>query len=60
MSNIDFADNGGRRLQVDKRQFSYAGCIPERRSGKERRSGLDRREILMQKVKNERRLVFTK
>jgi len=36
-------DNGGRRLVVDRRQFSYTLHIPERRSGKERRSGLDRR-----------------
>ena len=36
-------DNGGRRLGVDRRQFSYFMHIPERRSGKERRSGLDRR-----------------
>jgi len=36
-------DNGGRRLGIDRRQFSYTMHIPERRSGKERRSGLDRR-----------------
>jgi hypothetical protein len=36
-------DNGGRRLGLDRRQFSYFIHIPERRSGKERRSGLDRR-----------------
>jgi len=36
-------DNGGRRLGVDRRQFSYLTHIPERRSGKERRSGSDRR-----------------
>lgn len=36
-------DNGGRRLGVDRRQFSYTLHIPEHRSGKERRSGLDRR-----------------
>ena len=37
-------DNGGGRLRVDRRQFSYTLHIPERRSGKERRSGLDRRQ----------------
>jgi hypothetical protein len=58
MSYIDFADNGGRRLRSDERQFSYTGCIPERRSGKERRSGLDRRETLMQRASNERRSTF--
>jgi hypothetical protein len=36
-------DNGGRRLGVDRRQFSYFIHISERKSGKERRSGLDRR-----------------
>jgi len=36
-------DNGGRRLGIDRRQFSYTMHIPERRSGKERRSGFDRR-----------------
>ena len=37
-------DNGGRRCGVDRRQFFYAGHVPERRSGEERRSGKDRRE----------------
>ena len=37
-------DNGGRRLRIDRRQFSYTMHIPERRSGKERRNGLDRRQ----------------
>jgi hypothetical protein len=36
-------DNGGRRLGVDRRQFSYNSHIPERKSGKELRSGRDRR-----------------
>ena len=36
-------DNGGRRSDIERRQFSYSGHIPERRSGKERRSGNDRR-----------------
>jgi hypothetical protein len=37
-------DNGGRRSDMERRQFLYNGHIPERRSGKERRSGLDRRK----------------
>ena len=37
------SDNGGKRLGVERRQFSYYFHIPERRSGEERRSGLDRR-----------------
>jgi hypothetical protein len=36
-------DNGGRRLGIDRRQFSYDEHIPERRSLKDRRSGIDRR-----------------
>ena len=39
-------DKGGRRLGVERRQFSYDQCIPERRSGQERRSGKDRRSGL--------------
>lgn len=34
-----------RRKVKDRRQFSYAVVIPERRCGKERRSGIDRRKI---------------
>jgi DNA-binding XRE family transcriptional regulator len=36
-------DNEGRRLGIDRRNFSYDMYIPEHRSGNERRSGLDRR-----------------
>lgn len=36
-------DNGGRRLGIERRQFSYDFHIPERRSGKDRRSVVDRR-----------------
>jgi hypothetical protein len=37
------SDNLGRRLNIERRQFSYDAHIPERRSGNDRRSGLDRR-----------------
>ncbi len=37
-------DNGGRRLGVDRRQFSYTNHIPDRRRGHDRRIGLDRRD----------------
>ena len=40
---LKLPDNGGTRLGIDRRQFSYDYHIPEHRSGKERRSGLDRR-----------------
>lgn len=36
-------DIGGRRRRVERRLFSYAGYLPERRSGKERRRGKYRR-----------------
>ena len=36
-------DNGGRRLGLERRMFSYTEHIPERRLGDERRSGFDRR-----------------
>jgi hypothetical protein len=36
-------DNGGVRLGLDRRQFSYDRHIPERRSANDRRNGLDRR-----------------
>jgi len=41
--NHIFPDNGGRRLGIERRQFSYTQHIPERRSGKDRRLGNDRR-----------------
>lgn len=37
-------DNGGRRSQVNRRNFSYTLHFPQRRSGRDRRSGLDRRK----------------
>ena len=36
-------DNGGRRSGIDRRTYSYAGCLPERRVTEDRRSGDDRR-----------------
>jgi hypothetical protein len=38
-------DNGGRRRGDDRRQFSYAMYLPERRTGNDRRSGTDRRMV---------------
>ena len=42
MSHI-LHDNGGRRVGIERREFSYNEYFPERRSGKDRRSGNDRR-----------------
>jgi len=38
--------NRDRRSGIERRQFSYNGYIPERRSEKEKRSGRDRRRKL--------------
>ena len=43
MSYASIDDNGGRRLEIERRQFSYSEHIPERRLVKERRSIADRR-----------------
>jgi len=37
-------DNGGRRIGVDRRSFSYSLHIPERRSQVDRRKGNNRRK----------------
>jgi hypothetical protein len=43
LQRMKMIDNGGRRSGADRRQFSYAFHIPERRSGNDRRAGTDRR-----------------
>ena len=40
------ADNGGTRLGIDRRKFTYTTYIPEKRSGMDRRKGFDRRNSL--------------
>jgi hypothetical protein len=60
-SIIELIDNGGKRLGLDRRIFSYTYYIPERRSGNDRRSGKDRRNrrsISYFKVNIERRAAF--
>lgn len=52
IERIQLKDNGGRRSGKDRRVFSYAGYLPERRSGKDRRSGLDRRKAIRYKTFN--------
>ena len=44
LQKMKLMDNGGRRSGADRRQFSYAFHIPERRISDDRRSGSDRRE----------------
>jgi len=43
---IALIDNGGRRLGVDRRQFSYTDHIPDKRLGDDRRTELDKRSGL--------------
>ena len=43
MNNKIFLDKGGRRSGTDRRRFSYAVHIPERRSSIDRRKGIERR-----------------
>jgi hypothetical protein len=45
LDKMQLLDNGGRRSGSDRRQFSYAFHIPERRVSADRRSGTDRREV---------------
>ena len=54
------SDNGGRRLSIDRRQYSYLAHLPERRSGKDRRTGFDRRSGIGAELTKdkERRAVF--
>ena len=55
ISDIGFylRDNGGRRLENERRQFLYSGHIPERRSEKDRRS-IDRRSGLDRRAENDK------
>lgn len=43
-------DNGERRKNEDRRQFSYTIHIPERRNGSDRRKGVDRRHRLRRRA----------
>jgi hypothetical protein len=56
----EIMDSGDRRLGFDRRHFSYAGYIPERRSIPDRRSGVERRVVQEEYKGTERRAVFYK
>jgi hypothetical protein len=51
----EIGDNGGRRAEIDRRQFSYDGHIPERRHRSGRRIGLDRRGGIERRCGTDRR-----
>ena len=57
-SIAELIDNGGRRLGIERRRFSYTYYIAERRSGNDRRSDKERRSNSYSKVSIERRAVF--
>ena len=57
-NTLGLQDNGGRRLNIDRRQFSYTNHIPDRRSSKDRRSSMDRRSVREQRSGQDRRAVF--
>jgi hypothetical protein len=48
-------DNGGRRSDMERRQFSYDGHIPERRQRSGRRIGVDRRRGIERRCGTDRR-----
>ena len=48
-------DNGGSRIEIERRQFSYTAHIPERRSGRDRRKSLDRRNAIHRMRRIDRR-----
>ena len=51
----EIRDNGGRRAEIDRRQFLYDGHIPERRQRSGRRIRLDRRGGIERRCGTDRR-----
>ena len=59
----ELIDNGGRRIGLKRREFSYANHLPNGRSEKDRRSGVDRRTGLERRKDRDRRsgkIIFKK
>jgi hypothetical protein len=52
MNNKTFPANDDRRSGIDRRKFSYAVYIPERRSNIDRRKGLDGHRQQREKIKH--------
>lgn len=44
MKSDRMSEKGGRRVGIERREFSFTAYAPERRSGKERRDYDDRRQ----------------
>jgi hypothetical protein len=51
-------DNGGTRLEPDRRKFKYAAYIPEKRSDRDRRKGFDHRSPITRRRGVERRSIL--
>ncbi len=61
MSSItELKDNGGRRLGIERRRYSYTYYIPEKRFGNDRRSGQDRRSSICSRMSTKRNAVLDK
>jgi hypothetical protein len=59
----ELIDNGGRRIGVKRREFSYTNHLPNGRSEKDRRNGVDRRSGLERRKDKDRRsgkIIFKK
>jgi hypothetical protein len=52
---VKMTDNGGTRLEIDRRKFHYTTYIPEKRSGMDRRKEFDRRSSMVRRRGAERR-----
>jgi len=52
MNPVATADNGNKRLGIDRREFSYTECLPERRSGNDRRGVFYHRSIRANESRN--------
>ena len=48
-------DNGGRRLGIESREFSYTNHVPNKRTQEDRRSDIDRRCGLERRQGTDRR-----
>jgi hypothetical protein len=52
---LELIDNGGRRIGVKRREFSYTNHLPNGRTKKERRNGVDRRSGFERRKDKDRR-----
>ena len=52
MNNKTLPENDDRRSGIDRRKFSYAVYIPERRSNIDQRKGLDKQSQQREKIQH--------